>query len=232
MWFEAPQVSGPGGIFDSPIVKIGHAFSPTGPHIHFYVIPGTMNLKYAFDFAIGICGTVFAALMFFYFPGLQAWTTTTLHPFAGLKPSTLGPGFWMHLLLVFAVVLPGVFGPVFLVLRARRFAAAKLIAGCLALSVLFLVAAFHSPLLYGRVALLALLSGQLLALGLRAGKSVPWNWMVYLSFALANFTFPDPGILRAANSLAGGYLLATGLLLLMADRPRPPKDSRYRVMVG
>lgn len=190
-----------------------------------------MNLKYVLDAAIGIFGTLFAALMFFYFPGLQAWTFSTLHPFAALKPATLGPGFWMHLLLVFAVMLPGIFGPVFLVMRARRFAAAKLIGGCLALSILFLVASFHAPLLYGRVALLALLSGQLLALGLRAGKSVPWNWMVYLGFALANFTFPDPAILRAANALAGGYLLASGLLLLMAG-PRPPKDSRYRVMVG
>jgi hypothetical protein len=82
------------------------------------------------------------------------------------------------------------------------------------------------------VALLALLSGQLLALGIKAEKSVPWNWMVYLGFALAYFTFPDAGILGAANALAGLYLLAAGALLLAGDKPKRPKRSRYRVMIG
>jgi hypothetical protein len=191
-----------------------------------------MNLRYVFDITIGLFGTLFAALMFFYFPGLQAWTFSTLHPFAALKPSGLGAGVWIHLLLVFAVVLPGVFGPIFLVTRARRFAALKLCGGCFALAALFLVAAAHTPLLYGRVVLLALLSGQLLALGIKEGKSVPWNWMVYLGFALAYFTFPDAGIVNAANALAGTYLLVAGALSLVGDKPKGPKQSRFRVMIG
>lgn len=191
-----------------------------------------MNLRYLLDASIGFFGTAFAVLMFFYFPGLVAWTFAALHPIAALKPSGIGPVGWTHLLLVFAVVLPGVFGPIFLVTRARRFAAAKLVLGCLALSALFLMAALRMPLLSGRVALLALLSGQLLALGLRAGSSVPWNWMIYLSFALANFTFPDSAILKAANALAGGYLLAAGLMLLASGRSRGPKQPRYRVTIG
>jgi hypothetical protein len=191
-----------------------------------------MNLRYAFDITIGLFGTLFAALMFFYFPGLQAWTFATLHPIAALKPSVLGAGAWIHLLLVFAVVLPGVFGPLFLVTRARRFAALKLGCGCFAVSALFLIAAMHVPLLYGRVALMALLSGQLLALGIKSEKSVPWNWMVYLGFALAYFTFPDSGILSAANALTGAYLLISGALVLLAEKPKRPKQPRFRVMIG
>jgi hypothetical protein len=189
-----------------------------------------MNLRYVLDVTLGIFGTLFAAAMFFYFPGLQDWAFTTLHPIAALKPAGLGHGLWINLLMVFAVVLPGVFGPIFLVTRARRFGAAKLIAGCFALSALFLVAAFHTPLLYGRVVLLALLSGQLVALGLKSEKSVPWNWMVYLGFALAYFTFPDAGILNASNALAGAYLATSGTLLLLSDKPKP--KSGYRVMIG
>jgi hypothetical protein len=191
-----------------------------------------MNIRYVFDALIGLFGTVFAALMFFYFPGLQAWTFSALHPIAALKPALFGPGVWIDLLLVFAVALPGVFGPVFLATRSRRFAALKMTAACLAIGSLFLIAAWHAPLLYGRVALLALLSGQLLALGIKAGKTVPWNWMVYLGFVLAYFTFPDAGILRAANAFAGLYLLASCALLLLADKPKRPKRSRFRVMVG
>lgn len=191
-----------------------------------------MNIRYVLDIVIGLFGTMLAASMFFYFPGLQAWTFTTLHPIAALKPAVLGPGLWIDLLLVFAVALPGLFGPLFLVTRARRFAGFKLIAACLALSTLFLIAAAHAPLLYGRVALLSLLSGQLLALGIKAEKTVPWNWMVYLGFALAYFTFPDAGIIKAANALAGTYLLACGALLFAADRPKRSKDSRFRVMIG
>lgn len=191
-----------------------------------------MNIRYVFDITIGLFGTLFAALMFFYFPGLQAWTFSALHPIAALKPAALGAGIWIHLLLVFAVVLPGVFGPLFLVTRARRFAALKLGGGCFALAALFLVAAAHTPLLYGRVALLALLSGQLLALGIKAEKSVPWNWMVYLGFALAYFTFPDSAILNVANALTAAYLLASGVLLLADRKPKGPKRSRFRVMIG
>ena len=191
-----------------------------------------MNFKQVIDFSLGLFGTLFAISMFFFFPGVQARTFSALHPFAGLRPTGVGTGFWINVLLVFTVVLPGIFGPVFLVTRARRFANAKLIGGCFALAGLFALAAMMSPLLYGRVALLSLLSGQLLALGLKAEKSVPWNWMVYLSFALANFTFPDAGILALANGLAGVYLLVTGVVLFLELRkPQPPK-SGYRVMVG
>lgn len=191
-----------------------------------------MNLRYVFDITIGLFGTLFAALMFFYFPGLQAWTFATLHPIAALKPAVLGPGIWINLLLVFAVVLPGVFGPLFLATRARRFAALKVSVASFALAALFLFAAMRTPLLYGRVALLALLSGQLLALGIKAEKSVPWNWMAYLGFALAYFTFPDAGILSAANLLTAAYLTASGILLLLAEKPKRPKQSRFRVMIG
>jgi hypothetical protein len=121
---------------------------------------------------------------------------------------------------------------VLLATRSRRFTTLKLSAASLAISSLFLIAALHTPLLYGRVALLALLSGQLLALGIKAGKSVPWNWMAYLGFVLAYFTFPDAGILHAANALAGLYLLTAGIMLLFADRPKGPKRPRFRVMVG
>jgi hypothetical protein len=191
-----------------------------------------MNLRYVLDATLGLLGTLFAASMFFYFPGLQAWTFSALHPIASLKPALIGPGIWINLLLVFAVALPGVLGPVLLATRSRRFTTFKLSAASLAISSLFLIAALHTPLLYGRVALLALLSGQLLALGIKAGKSVPWNWMAYLGFVLAYFTFPDAGILHAANALAGLYLLTAGIMLLFADRPKGPKRPRFRVMVG
>jgi hypothetical protein len=193
---------------------------------------GKMNLKQVLDFSFGLFCTLFAISMFFFFPGMQAWTFSALHPFASFKPAAIGTGFWINLLMVFAVFLPGVFGPVFLVTRARRYAQTKLIGGCLALAALFLLAALGTPLLYGRVALLALLSGQLLALGLKAGKSVPFNWMVYLSFALANFTFPDSGILAGANCLAGAYLLIAGIVLLALARKSKPPQPGYRVMVG
>jgi hypothetical protein len=191
-----------------------------------------MNLRYVLDATLGLLGTLFAASMFFYFPGLQAWTFSALHPIAILKPALIGPGIWINLLLVFAVALPGVLGPVLLATRSRRFTTFKLSAASLAISSLFLIAALHTPLLYGRVALLALLSGQLLALGIKAGKSVPWNWMAYLGFVLAYFTFPDAGILHAANALAGLYLLTAGIMLLFADKPKGPKRPRFRVMVG
>ena len=191
-----------------------------------------MNLRQAIDFSLGMFATVFAIAMFFYFPGVQAWAFSALHPLASLRPTAVGTGFWINLLMVFAVVLPGIFGPIFLVTRARRYVQTKLIAGSFALAALFALATLGTPLLYGRVALLALLSGQLLALGLKSEKSVPWNWMVYLGFALANFTFPDAPILAGANALAGLYLFGVAILLtLQARKPQPPK-SGYRVMVG
>lgn len=191
-----------------------------------------MNLRQVIDFTLGIFATAFAISMFFFFPGVQAWTFSALHPLASFRPAAVGTGFWINLLMVFAVVLPGIFGPIFLVTRARRYVQAKLIAGSFALSALFVIAAFGPTLLYSRVALLALLSGHLLALGLKSEKSVPWNWMVYLGFALANFTFPDAEILAGANGLAGMYLFGTGVLLtVQARKPQPPK-SGYRVMVG
>ncbi len=192
-----------------------------------------MNLKQVIDFSLGLFGTLFAISMFFFFPGVQAWTFSALHPFAAFRPALLGTGFWINLLMVFAVMLPGVFGPVFLVMRARRYAGTKLIVGCFAVAALFALATLGTPLLYGRVALLSLLSGQLLALGLKSGKSVPFNWMVYLSFALANFTFPDASILAATNGMVGLYLLVAGILLLLEQTRKPEKPkSGYRVMVG
>lgn len=191
-----------------------------------------MNLRHVIDFTLGLLATLFAISMFFFFPGVQAWTFSALHPFASLRPAGIGTGFWINMLMVFAVVLPGIFGPIFLVTRARRYVQAKLIGGSFALAALFALATMTAPLLYSRVALLALLSGQLLALGLKSEKSVPWNWMVYLGFTLANFTFPDAAILAGANALAGIYLFAVGVLLTMqARKPQPPK-SGYRVMVG
>ena len=100
------------------------------------------------------------------------------------------------------VFLPGVFGPLLLVTRARRYVQAKLIGGSFALAALF-APRHHGRrrLLYGRVALLALLSGQLLAFGLKhPRRAFPCNWMVYLGFILANFSFPDAAILAGANS--------------------------------
>jgi hypothetical protein len=193
-----------------------------------------MNLRYVLDATLGLLATFFAALMFFYFPGLQAWTFSALHPFAMLKPALFGPGVWINLLLVFAVALPGLLGPVFLAARSRRFTTLKLTAASLAIASLFLLAALHTPLLYGRVALLSLLSGQLLALGITYAKSVPWNWMAYLGFVLAYFTFPDEGILRAANAFMGLYLLGAGIVPLFSERPKGkgPKRSRFRVMIG
>lgn len=192
-----------------------------------------MKLKHVIDFTLGLFATLFAISMFFFFPGVQAWTFSTLHPFAALPSAGPGSGFWIKMLMVFAVMLPGAFGPIFLVTRARRSMQAKLIGGCFALGALFALATtLGPPLLYGRVALLALLSGQLVALGLKSNKSVPWNWMVYLAFALANFTFPDAAILACANGLAALYLFSVGILLtIQARKPQPPK-SGYRVMVG
>ncbi|HKP98569.1 MAG TPA: hypothetical protein VJ385_22755 [Fibrobacteria bacterium] len=190
-----------------------------------------MNIKQALGFSLGLFCYLFAISMFFFFPGVEAWTFSALHPFAALRPVSIGPRIWINILMAFLVFLPGLFGPLLFILRARRYERAKLILGCLSLACLYVLAGLGEPLLYGRVALVALLSGHLLALGLKAGESVPYNWMVYLAFILANFSFPDTGILTAANFLAGAYLLGAGLVLLIQTRP-PRKKDGYRVMVG
>jgi hypothetical protein len=189
-----------------------------------------MNLKHALGFSLGLFCYLFAISMFFYFPGVEAWTFSALHPFAAFRPGVLGPRLGINILMALLVFLPGLFGPLLFILRARSYPRAKLILGCLVLAGLYALAGMGEPLLYGRVALIALLSGHLLAMGLRAERSVPYNWMLYLAFILANFTFPDRGILAAANFLASAYLLGAGALLLFGSRPR--KKQGYRVMVG
>jgi hypothetical protein len=191
-----------------------------------------MNIKQAFAFSFGLFSYLFAIAMFFYFPGVEAWTSSTLHPFAALRPVSMGPRVWINLLMALLVFMPGVFGPLFFITRARVYGNAKLILGCMALAGLYLCAGAGEPLLYGRVALLALLSGHLLALGLKAPESVPYNWMLYLAFVLANFSFPDRGILAGANFLAAGYMLGAGVMLFIRSRKTPTKKGGYRVMVG
>lgn len=191
-----------------------------------------MNIKQALGFSFGLFCYLFAISMFFCFPGVEAWTFSTLHPFAALRPVAIGPRIWINILMALLVFLPGLFGPLLFILRARRYQRAKLILGCLSLACLYLLAGMGEPLLYGRVALIALLSGHLLTLGLKIPESVPYNWMMYLAFILANFSFPDSGILAAANFLAGGYLTGAGLVLLIQSRKTPRKKDGYRIMVG
>ena len=191
-----------------------------------------MNLKHALRFSLGLFCYLFGMSMFFYFPGVEAWTHTALHPLAPLRPMAIGPHLWMNLLMALLVFLPGLFGPLFFIARARRYANAKLILGSFALASLYVLAGAGEPLLYGRVALLALLSGHLLAFGLRCPESVPFNWMIYLAFVLANFSFPDAGILAGANFLTAGYLLGVGVLLLIRSRKAPEGKNRFRIMVG
>jgi hypothetical protein len=190
------------------------------------------NLKEALGFSFGLFCYLFAISMFFCFPGVEAWTFSALHPLAALRPVAIGPRIWINVLMAFLVFLPGLFGPMLFILRARRYAGAKLIAGCFSLAALYTVAGLGEPLLYGRVALIALLSGHLLALGLKAPPSIPLNWMIYLAFILANFSFPDPGILSMADFLAGGYLCGAGIVLLLQALGTPRKPGGYRVMVG
>lgn len=191
-----------------------------------------MNLKHAIAFSLSLFCYLFAIAMFFCFPGVEAWTHSALHPFAALKPVAIGPRVWINVLMALLVFLPGVFGPLLFITRARRYANAKLILGSLAIAALFALAGMGEPLLYGRVALMALLTGHLLAFGLKAPESVPYNWMIYLAFVLANFSFPDEAILAAANYLTGGYLLGVGVLLFIRGRKAPDKNRGYRVMVG
>ena len=97
---------------------------------------------------------------------------------------------------------------------------------------LFLLAGAGNPLVYGRVALIALLTGQLLALGRRSADSVPFNWMVYLGFILANINYPDSAILSGVNFAAGGYLLFAGASLLSGRWEVSSKKRGFSVMVG
>ena len=194
-----------------------------------------MNIKHAIAFSLSLFCYVFAIAMFFYFPGVEAWTHSALHPFAALKPMVavaIGPRAWINTLMALLVFLPGVFGPLLFITRARRYANAKLILGSLAIAALFVLAGLGEPLLYGRVALMALLTGHLLAFGLKSPESVPYNWMIYLAFVLANFSFPDVAILAGANYLTGGYLLGVGVLMFIRARKAPDKNRGYRVMVG
>jgi hypothetical protein len=191
-----------------------------------------MNIKHALGFSLGLFCYLFAIAMFWYFPGVESWTFSALHPIASMRPMSVGPRVWINLLMALVVFLPGVLGPMLLITRARRYQRTKLIAGCFALAALYFLAGTGETLLYGRVALIALLSGQLLALGLKAEKSVPYNWMAYLAFILANFSFPDAGILACANFLAGAYLFGAGAVLLILARKTPTKKTGYRVMVG
>jgi hypothetical protein len=191
-----------------------------------------MTLKHAIGFAFGLFCYAFAISMFFWFPGVEAWTHSALHPIASLRPAALGPHIWLNLMMALLVFMPGLFGPLLFITRARRHGNAKLILGSLALAGLYALAGMGEPLLYGRVALLALLTGQLLAFGLKVPESVPYNWMTYLAFILANFSFPDSAILAGANFLTAGYLLGAGVALFIRTRKTPDKKSGYRVMVG
>jgi hypothetical protein len=191
-----------------------------------------MNIKHLLRFSLGLFCYLFGISMFFYFPGVEAWTHSALHPYAALRPMAIGPRVWFNLMIAFLVFLPGLFGPLLFITRARRYANAKLILGSLALAALYVLAGAGEPLLYGRVALLALLSGHLLAFGLRVPESTPYNWMTYLAFVLANFSFPDDGILAGANFLTAGYLLGAGVLLFLRTRKVEESKNRYRVMVG
>jgi hypothetical protein len=190
------------------------------------------DLKQTLGSSLGLACCLTAISMFFLFPGVEAWTVSVLDPLASQNRLGMNPRVWITLLLVSVVALPGVLGPLLLIARARRLGDAKLIMGCLVLAGLYVTAAFAAPLLCGRVALLALLSGQLLALGEKAPASVPYNWMVYLGFVIANLNFPDAGILAAANVFAGAYLAGTGVFMLVKKLSPPRKKDGYRVMVG
>lgn len=186
-----------------------------------------MSLKQILDFTIGAFCYLFAVSMFFYFPAVEAWTLIRV------GSALFSPSAWISALLVLLVVIPAVVSPVVLVSRSHDYARPVLAAACLSLGALFLTAGFEAPLLYGRVALISLLSGQLLALGLRSRDSVPFNWMVYLAFILANMNYPDAGILSAANLAAGCYLLFAGSALVTGHwEISEKKKGGYRVMVG
>jgi uncharacterized membrane protein (DUF485 family) len=184
-----------------------------------------MNLRHAFASSFGLFCTLLAVSMFFRFPGVAAWA------FSALPSAAVMPDASINLLLVFLVVMPAVLGPLVFILRARRFEKAKLGLGSIALAGLFLVAGLSSPALCGRVALVALLCGQLLALGIKAKESVPFNCMIFLGFLDANLNFPDADILPGVDFLACAYLLCAGALVLKGAW-KPESNRRSRVMVG
>lgn len=202
------------------------------PDLEFSAAFPKAELKQTMGSSLGLACCITAISMFFLFPGVEAWTVSFLDPLASQNRLGVDPRVWITALLVSMVALPGVLGPLLLIASARRMGDTKLILGCLVLAGLFLTASFATPLLYGRVALLALLSGQLLALGEKAPASVPYNWMVYLGFVIANLNFPDAGILAGANAFAGAYLAGTGVFLLIKRMSPPKKKNGYRVMAG
>src|SRR5688500_1702931 len=104
-----------------------------------------MSLKQIIDFTFGACAYLFALYMFFYFPGVEAWTSSAFNPVS------LPWSAWICALLVLLVILPSVFSPIVLVSRARDYARPVLAASCLSLGALFLLAGAGQPLLYGRV---------------------------------------------------------------------------------
>lgn len=186
-----------------------------------------MSIKQLLDFSFGATCYLFALSMFFYFPGVEAWTSSALGH--GVLPASA----WIYGLLVLLVILPAVTSPLVLVSRARTYARPVLTASCLSLAALFIMAGAESPLLYGRVALVGLLTGQLLALGSMSRDSVPFNWMVYLGFILANINYPDSAILASANIGAGAYLLFAGVLLLTGHwEVSSGKKRGFSVMAG
>lgn len=214
----------PGRTFPIQVATIWDAISrpcrTISPHVD------TMNLKQLLAFSAGAAAYLYALAMFFYFPGLEAWTSS-LPGSASLPPAA-----WVCSLLVVLVALPSALSPLALASRAGSYIRPVLAAGCVSLGGLCLLASAGHPLLYGRLALLGLLTGQLLALGRRCADSVPFNWMVYLGFILANLTFPDPAILAVANLAAGGYLLFAGASLLLGRWEVPAGKRGFSVMVG
>lgn len=198
-------------------------FPQPGLKLPYHVVK--MSLKQFIDFSLGAFAYLFACSMFFYFPGVEAWTSSAI------APVSLPWSAWICALLVLLVILPAVISPIALVSRARDYARPVLAASCLSLGALFLLAGAGQPLLYGRVALVGLLTGQFLALGRKSRDSVPFNWMVYLGFILANINYPDPAILAGANYVAGSYLLFAGAYLLLG-RWEVARKNRFTVSVG
>ena len=183
-------------------------------------------MKHLLDLSIGALGYLFALSMFFYFPGVEAWTTSNF------GSASLPYSAWLCALLVLLVAMPAVFSPLALAALARDYARPVLAASCASLGGLFLLAGAGDPLLYGRVALIGLLTGQLLALGRRSPDSVPFNWMIYLGFILANINYPDSAILSGINFAAGGYLLFAGASVLSGRWEVASRKRGVGVMVG
>lgn len=185
-----------------------------------------MSPKQILDLSFSAFAYFFALSMFFYFPGVEAWTS------AAIGMASLPYSAWVCGLLVLVVMLPAVVSPLALVARSGAYTRGVLSASCVALGGLLLLAGAGNPLLYGRVALIGLLTGQVLALGRRSADSVPFNWMVYLGFILANLNYPDSAILSGANFMAGAYLLFAGFSLLLGRWEVSGSKRGFSVMVG